>query len=490
MVVDGRVGARADVRPPSALALERLAYRRSRARRSTLAAVASTLVFAGAVGFGITRTPGWSRVQKTFFSPAAAWSALPSVLEGLWLNVRVLVVAEIGILVLGLLIATLRTLRGPVFFPVRALATGYVDLFRGMPLLIALYLIGFGVPALRLQGVPTDVAVLGTVTLILVSSAYVAEVFRAGIESVHPSQRAAARSLGLTHRQSMRLVILPQAVRRVLPPLLNDFVALQKDVGLISVLGAVDAIRAAQIEAARTFSFTPYVLAGLLFVLLAVPTGRIADGLAARGPAPGAGVRRKGAAPPPPAASTAVLELRGIVKRYGEATVLDGVDLRVDEQQVVTVIGASSTLLRCVDLLEDIDDGEILLDGADVADPRRNPAVAQRRMAIVFQAFNLFPHMTAAQNVALAPRVVHGLPTKEADGRAHDLLRRVGLETFAGAYPDRLSGGQQQRVAIARALAVQPRLLLFDEITSALDPELVGEVLTIVRELARGTRRS
>ncbi|MDT7554242.1 MAG: polar amino acid transport system permease protein [Pseudonocardiales bacterium] len=282
MAVDGRVGSRADVTQASALALERLAYRQSRARRSTLAAVASTLVFAGAVGFGITRTPGWARVQETFFSPAAAWSALPSVLEGLWLNIRVLVVAEIGILVLGLLIATLRTLRGPVFFPVRALATGYVDLFRGMPLLIALYLIGFGVPALRLQGVPSDVAVLGTVTLILVYSAYVAEVFRAGIESVHPSQRAAARSLGLTHRQSMRLVILPQAVRRVLPPLLNDFVALQKDVGLISVLGAVDAIRAAQIEAARTFNFTPYVLAGLLFVLLAVPTGRIADGLAAR----------------------------------------------------------------------------------------------------------------------------------------------------------------------------------------------------------------
>jgi polar amino acid transport system permease protein len=282
VAVDGRVGSRADVTQASALALERLAYRQSRARRSTLAAVASTLVFAGAVGFGITRTPGWARVQETFFSPAAAWSALPSVLEGLWLNIRVLVVAEIGILVLGLLIATLRTLRGPVFFPVRALATGYVDLFRGMPLLIALYLIGFGVPALRLQGVPSDVAVLGTVTLILVYSAYVAEVFRAGIESVHPSQRAAARSLGLTHRQSMRLVILPQAVRRVLPPLLNDFVALQKDVGLISVLGAVDAIRAAQIEAARTFNFTPYVLAGLLFVLLAVPTGRIADALAAR----------------------------------------------------------------------------------------------------------------------------------------------------------------------------------------------------------------
>jgi len=248
---------------------------------SVIVAVAS-MVFAVAVGYGITHTPGWPRVQETFFSPAVAWQSLPSVLEGLWLNIRVLVVAEIGILVLGLAIASLRTLRGPVFFPLRALATGYVDLFRGVPLLIALYLIGFGVPALRLQGVPTDVAVLGTATLILIYSAYVAEVFRAGIESVHPSQRAAARSLGLSHRQSMRLVILPQAVRRVLPPLLNDFVALQKDVGLISVLGAVDAIRAAQIASARTFNFTPYVVAAVLFILLAVPTGRIADTVAAR----------------------------------------------------------------------------------------------------------------------------------------------------------------------------------------------------------------
>jgi len=266
----------------SPLAQERLAYRRSRARRSTLVAIASTVVFAVVVLAGVTSAPGWPRVQDTFLDVRVGWESLPAVAAGLWLNIRVLVVAEIGVLLLGLLIAVLRTLHGPVFFPLRALATAYVDLFRGVPLLIALYLIGFGLPALRLQGVPTDTAVLGTITLILVYSAYVAEVFRAGIESVHPSQRAAARSLGLTHRQSMRLVILPQAVRRVLPPLLNDFVALQKDVGLISVLGAVDAIRAAQIASARTFDFTPYVVAALLFVLLAVPTGRIADAVAAR----------------------------------------------------------------------------------------------------------------------------------------------------------------------------------------------------------------
>ena len=184
-----------------------------------------------------------------------------------------------------------------------------------------------------------------------------------------------------------------------------------------------------------------------------------------------------------------VLEVRGLVKRYGDATVLDGVDLVVGENEVVTLIGASgsgkSTLLRCVDLLEEVDDGQILVDGDDVSDPRIDAGLAQRRMAIVFQAFNLFPHMTALQNVALAPRVVHG--RRDADDHARELLARVGLEKFADAYPDRLSGGQQQRVAIARALAVRPRLLLLDEITSALDPELVGEVLAIVRELARGT---
>jgi polar amino acid transport system ATP-binding protein len=186
--------------------------------------------------------------------------------------------------------------------------------------------------------------------------------------------------------------------------------------------------------------------------------------------------------------STPVLQVRGLVKHYGGVTVLDGIDLTVSEHRVVTLIGASgsgkSTLLRCVDLLEEIDDGQLFLDGVDISDPRADVAAAQRRMAIVFQAFNLFPHMTAMENIMLAPRVVHRLPPAEAAERARELLDRVGLAGFADAYPDRLSGGQQQRVAIARALAVRPRLLLLDEITSALDPELVGEVLAIVSELA------
>ncbi len=258
-------------------AIDRVAYRQSRARRSTLIALLSTVVFAAVLLFAVTSSPGWPRVRDSFFNLRVGWDSLPALLEGLWLNVRVLVVCQVLILIFGLGLAAVRTLRGPVWFPLRALATGYVDLFRGLPLLICLYLVGFGLPGLRLSGIPTNPVLLGGLALVLIYSAYVAEVFRAGIESVHPSQLAAAKSLGLNYRRTMRLVVLPQATRRVTPALLNDFVALQKDCGLISVLGAVDAVRAAQIQAATTYNFTPYVVAGLLFVALAVPSARLAD---------------------------------------------------------------------------------------------------------------------------------------------------------------------------------------------------------------------
>lgn len=267
---------------PSALELSRRAWRRRRARRSTLVALASTLLFAVVAYLVVTSAPGWPRVQATFFSPSVAWESLPEILSGLWLNLQVLLVGGISVLAVGLLVALTRTLRGAAFAPLRLLATGYVDLFRGIPLIIVLYLVGFGFPALGLQGMPTSPFVLGTIAIVLTYSAYVAEVFRAGIESVHPSQRAAARSLGLTHRQTMRIVVLPQALRTVTPALLNDFVALQKDVGLISVLGAIDAVRSAQILVGQSFNFTPYVVAGLLFVLLAIPSARIADAVSAR----------------------------------------------------------------------------------------------------------------------------------------------------------------------------------------------------------------
>jgi polar amino acid transport system ATP-binding protein len=187
-----------------------------------------------------------------------------------------------------------------------------------------------------------------------------------------------------------------------------------------------------------------------------------------------------------------LLQVKGLVKRFGAHTVLDGVDVDVAEHQVVALIGASgsgkSTLLRCVNLQEDIDDGQILLDGEDISDPRVDADLARRGMGVVFQAFNLFPHLSVLDNITLAPRVVHGVDRTTATERGRALLTRVGLADKADAFPDRLSGGQQQRVAIVRALAYEPRLLLLDEITSALDPELVGEVLTLVRELAEQGR--
>jgi len=263
--------------------LARRGDRKTKQRRSVWVAFLSTIVFALIVWFGLIATPGWSRVESSFFTWEVAVQAFPRVFDGLLLNLRVLVAASILVLVFGLLLAILRTLKSPVFFPIRVLSKGYVDLFRGLPLIIVLYLVGFGIPGLRLEFVGRIPAeVLGTIALTLTYSAYVSEVFRAGIESIHPSQRLAARSLGLSYGQSMRLVVLPQAVRRVVPPLMNDFVALQKDVGLISVLGAIDAVRGAQIEVAKFANFTPYVLAGLLFVLLAIPTIRIADAVAKR----------------------------------------------------------------------------------------------------------------------------------------------------------------------------------------------------------------
>ncbi|WP_327238251.1 amino acid ABC transporter permease [Streptomyces sp. NBC_01317] len=271
-----------DTYTPSARRLERERFKRVRARRATAIAALSTLVTGGVLFVVITGSPGWQRTRETFFSAKYARMALPDVLDGLLLNLRLLAICGVCVLLLGLLLAVARTLRGPVFFPVRALATAYTDFFRGLPLIICLLMVVFGVPALRLQGVTNDPVVLGGTALVLTYSAYVAEVFRAGIESVHPSQRAAARSLGLSGAQTLRYVVLPQAVRRVVPPLLNDLVSLQKDTGLVSIAGAVDAVYAAQIIAGKYFNYTPYVVAGLVFVALTIPMTRFTDWVTAR----------------------------------------------------------------------------------------------------------------------------------------------------------------------------------------------------------------
>ena len=255
----------------------RAAARQRRARRGAAISALSTVLVIGGIVLVVVTSPGWSSVQATFFSWPDFKRSFPDVLEGFWLDVRLFVIVEIVVLALGLAIALCRTSTAPALFPLRLLATVYVDLLRGVPTILLVFLIGFGVPALELSGLPTDPVILGAAALSLSYSAYVAEVYRAGIQSVHLSQRAAALAIGLTGNQALRHVILPQAVRRVVPPLLNDFVALQKDVALVSILGPLEAFRVAQIDASSNFNYTPLVAAALLYLCVTVPLARVVD---------------------------------------------------------------------------------------------------------------------------------------------------------------------------------------------------------------------
>jgi polar amino acid transport system permease protein len=245
--------------------------------RSVSIALVSTVVFFAVLVLVITRAPGWPEVKAAFFNPEIFRESFPEILRAFWLNIKIFCVAEVFILAFALVIAVLRSLPGPVFFPIRLLAIAYTDLFRGIPTILLIFILGFGVPALGLAGVPTSALVWATVALIIIYSAYVAEVYRAGIESVHPSQDAAARSLGLTRGQSLRHVVVPQAVRRVIPPLLNDFIGLQKDTALVALIGPVEAFRQAQLNASATFNFTPYLVAAVIFVAFTIPLARLTD---------------------------------------------------------------------------------------------------------------------------------------------------------------------------------------------------------------------
>ncbi len=251
--------------------------KRSRARRgAAIATLSSVIVIGGLVALTVT-SPGWPSVRETFFSSSAFADAFGDVLSGFWLDVKMFVVIELAVLVAGMVVALVRTSRGPALFPLRLLAAVYVDLFRGIPTILLIYLVGFGIPALQLTGLPSDPIILGGIALTLSYSAYVAEVYRAGIASVHRGQRDAALAIGLTESQALRHVVLPQAVRRVGPPLLNDFISLQKDVALVSVLGVIEAYRAASIISQSTFNYTPLLAAALLYLAVTVPLARLVD---------------------------------------------------------------------------------------------------------------------------------------------------------------------------------------------------------------------
>jgi polar amino acid transport system permease protein len=258
------------------------ALRREGVKGVLIAAVSTVLVLTVAILL-VVNSPGWPSIKQAFFSGSEFADTFPGIAEKFLRNIQYFLVAEAFILVWALVVAVLRGLPGPVFFPIRLFAIGYTDFFRGIPTIIVIYLLAFGIPSLDLRGLPNSPTLWGIVGLILSYSAYVAEVYRAGIESVHPSQTAAARSLGLSRWQSLRYVVIPQAVRRVVPPLLNDFIGLQKDTALLAVVVvAPEAFRQAQIDAAGDFNYTPIVSTALLFLLVTIPLTRFVDWLLAR----------------------------------------------------------------------------------------------------------------------------------------------------------------------------------------------------------------
>jgi polar amino acid transport system permease protein len=253
-----------------------------RGTKALFVAAISPVVFFSAIAVVVVNAPGWPQIQNLFFNERYFFQSIPRIIRGFRTNVELFLIAEALVLVWGLALAIMRSLPGPVFFPVRLLATAYVDIFRALPGILVIYVLGFGVPGLRIEGVPTDRFFWAVVALTLLYSAYVSEVYRAGIESIHPSQDMAARSLGLSRWKSLRFVVVPQAVRRVIPPLLNDFIGLQKDTVLVSFIGVIEIFRAARIEQEAVFNYTPFLVTALIFLLLTIPMARLVDYLIVR----------------------------------------------------------------------------------------------------------------------------------------------------------------------------------------------------------------
>lgn len=254
----------------------------ARETRNATLAVVSTVVFFTVVAIAVTNSPGWPEIVTSFFDRQTFVESFPGIVRRFGWNIFIFCVAEVLVLLFALMIAVLRGLPGPFLAPLRLLAIVYTDLFRGIPTILVISLLGFGMPALQLQGVPRSDLFWGIVALVLVYAAYVAEVYRAGIESIHPSQIAAARSLGLSRWLALRHVVLPQAVRRVVPPLLNDFIGLQKDSALVALLGFVEGLQQANLDSAATFNFTPYVALALVYLIITVPMTRFVDWLLMR----------------------------------------------------------------------------------------------------------------------------------------------------------------------------------------------------------------
>ena len=377
-------------------------------------------------------------------------SAIPLLIAGAGITVEITALSVFFGMLIGIIVALARLSDVKVL---RWLGNVYVDFIRGTPLLIQIFLVYFALPSIIGSRVDAFFAAISACSIN--SGAYVAEVFRGGIQSIDVGQMEAGRSLGMTWWQTMRYIILPQAFKRIIPPLGNEFIAMLKDSSLVSVIGFEELTRRGQLIIARTYaSFEIWMAVAIMYLIL----------------------------------TFTIIKITGLQKSFGDLHVLKRIDLNIKEKEVVVIIGPSgsgkSTLLRCINYLEVPTGGEIVFDNIPL-DGKANINEVRKEVGMVFQRFNLFPHMTVLENLVLAPRKVRNMGRKEAEELAMMYLKKVGLAEKANNYPDQLSGGQQQRVAIARALCMKPKAMLFDEPTSALDPEMINEVLEVMKQLAK-----
>ena len=453
-------------------------------------------------------------IQRSFFDWDSMAEVLPTMLLVGLRNTLLLAASStlLGV-VIGMILAVMGISRS---LWIRLPARIYTDIFRGLPAILTILLIGQGFASLGRKLFGPSPYPLGILALSLIAGAYIGEIFRAGIQSVERGQLEACLAVGMTYPKGMRLIVIPQGVRRVLPALVNQFIGNIKDSSLVYFLGLLtserELFRVGQDEAVVSGNLSPLMLAGIFYLLITVPLTHFVNAIDRRLragrkiSAPSSGldeVNELAEAPHEPEEVGAALEntkpvahlkLKGgslevvdLEMAYGAFKVLRGVNLKAEPGTITCVIGPSgsgkSTLLRCLNRLAEPVGGDIRLDGQSVL--RMKPDRLRRRVGMVFQQFNLFPDHTASGNVQLALRKVQGLRTGTAKRVAEERLIEVGLGARMDHRPIDLSGGQQQRVAIARALALKPELMLFDEVTSALDPELVKGVLNLMATLGK-----
>ncbi|UVK53542.1 amino acid ABC transporter permease/ATP-binding protein [Mesorhizobium sp. AR02] len=451
-------------------------------------------------------------LRRSFLDWQAMADVLPSMITIGLKNTLILAAAStvLGV-ILGMILAVMgisqsRWLRIP--------ARVYTDIFRGLPAIVTILLIGQGFARIGREIFGPSPYPLGILALSLIAGAYVGEIFRSGIQSVERGQMEACRALSMSYGQGMRLIVIPQGIRRVLPALVNQFIGNVKDSSLVYFLGLLaserEIFRVGQDQAVVTGNLSPLLLAGVFYLVITVPlthvvnyidnslrVGKQKAGLVTSGLAEVSELESAISSPPAeasPEGSSALPRFKGgslaitdLDMAYGDLDVLKGVSLAVKPGTVTCVIGPSgsgkSTLLRCLNRLVEPKGGDVLLDGASIL--AMKPEKLRRRVGMVFQQFNLFPDHTALENVMLSLTKVKGLTIQEAERIAEARLADVGLAARKHHRPGSLSGGQQQRVAIARALAMDPEVILFDEVTSALDPELVKGVLNLMADLGR-----